>query len=159
MTITYVKGDLFAANERAIAHGCNCHGFMGAGFAALIRDKFSDAYSAYARACRDRSFYPGVAQPVITMNQAESTTIYNLATQNAPGRNAQYPYIQAAFANMIRHMDFVGNSRIAMPMIGAGIGGLDWWFVHQMLTNMFDKDRSTIVVYYLKDEDLPESLR
>lgn len=161
--ITYIKGDLFAANERAIAHGCNCHGFMGAGFAAQIEKRFPHVFMEYLNACRtpERQFYPGCAQPVLAKHDGEATLVYNLGTQNAPGRNARPEYIEAAFRNMKRHMDFIGNKRIAMPLIGADIGGVSWQSTHNTLISVFMLHDTSyeIVVYYFKDELVPEALR
>ncbi len=154
--ITYVKGDLFAANERAVAHGCNCHGVMGAGVAAIVRDRFPVAYNRYKMACDiTKDFYPGVAQPVSCdvpnwdTGGTDVTTVYNLATQNAPGANAKYDYVEGALRNMRRHMLHVGNSRIAMPKIGAGIGGLEWEMVEQVINSVFGSEAFMVVVYEL----------
>lgn len=154
--ITYVKGDLFAANEPAIAHGCNCHGFMGAGVALLVKQQFPHAFSDYRVAVEERQFYPGVAQPVWCLDretQTKATTVYNLATQNAPGANAKIEYVEAALYNMRRHMDHVGNRRIAMPKIGAGIGGLNWPAVEVIIDKVFGWCGSSyeyeVVVYSL----------
>lgn len=139
--ITYITGDLFAANERAIAHGCNCHGVMGAGVARIVRNQFPHAFADYRVACEEKQFYPGVAQPVVCFSNfdpAEATTVYNLATQNAPGANAKIEYVAYALSSMRRHMDFVGNRRIAMPRIGAGIGGLVWEQVETVISTVFD---------------------
>ena len=161
--IEYVKGDLFAANERVIAHGCNCHGVMGAGVAAIVRSRYPYAYNAYVSECDYGGFYPGVAQPVDCRKTVDEDSfwVYNLATQNAPGRNAQYWMVEQAFRNMKNHMDFVGNQRVAMPMIGAGIGGLEWKRIHDILVSVFMLHNTNyqIVVYYLKDEDLPDELK
>lgn len=157
--ITYVKGDLFAANERALCHGCNCHGVMGAGVAAIVRDRFPHAYQVYKAECERRLFYPGVAQPVNCYKEinddgskvyhgiGEQTTVYNLATQNAPGANARLDYVKQAFRNMKNHMEYVGNLRIAMPKIGSGIGGLNWEDVEQSI--LYTLDGLDIVVYEL----------
>lgn len=138
MTITHIKGDLFASNERAIAHGCNCHGVMGAGVARIVREQFKMAFIEYQLACEDRQFYPGVAQPVECEVDGEVTVVYNLATQNAPGANARLDYVRGAMENMKRHMEYVGNRRIAMPKIGAGIGGLIWSQVEDQINDVFD---------------------
>lgn len=161
--ITHIKGDLFAANERAIAHGCNCHGVMGAGVARIVAQMFPWVFTTYKQAVDLRQFYPGVAQPVVCYSEIldgrkvnrpvqESTTVYNLATQNAPGANAKIDYVMGSLLNMKRHMDFVGNERIAMPKIGAGIGGLNWAITEQIIIDVFSLDRVspyTVVVYSL----------
>jgi O-acetyl-ADP-ribose deacetylase (regulator of RNase III) len=148
MSLIHIKGDLFAANERAIAHGCNCHGVMGAGVAKIVRDRYGDAHDFYRMSCQFGQFYPGVAQPTVCVEEGgERTTVYNLATQNAPGANACLDFVEAAFDNMRRHMEYVGNSRNAMPKIGAGIGGLDWDDVEQAALRILDG--LTVVVYSL----------
>ena len=143
MTIEYIKGDLFAANERAIAHGCNCHGVMGAGVARIVAERFPEAFREYRRSYDFKTYYPGCAQPVQCFEDplhrdGEVTTIYNLATQNAPGANAKIDFVKAALQNMRRHMEFVGNDRVAMPKIGAGIGGLNWGITEQVITEVFN---------------------
>lgn len=148
--ITHVKGDLFAANERAIAHGCNCHGVMGAGVAKIVREKYHTAFLYYRQAVSQGWFYPGVAQPCrVDHDNGEVTTVYNLATQNAPGANAKYHFVEQAMRNMKEHMFFVGNKRIAMPKIGAGIGGLDWNRVETIIDGVFARDTFDVVVYSL----------
>lgn len=155
ITITHVKGDLIAADESAIAHGCNCEGKMGAGIAKLIREAYQGAYPPYKTACDIGSFYPGVAQPTRSWNHGKSstvTTVYNLATQDKPGPYARYEWVYAAFQNMFRHMKYAGIDRVAIPRIGAGIGGLEWERVEAVINAAVDDMYAsgiTVVVYTL----------
>jgi O-acetyl-ADP-ribose deacetylase (regulator of RNase III) len=54
MPILFVSGDLFdnAYGVRAIAHGCNCQGSMGAGIAKAIRARYPAMYEEYRRSCK-----------------------------------------------------------------------------------------------------------
>ena len=160
MPIEYVKGNLFDGNERAFAHGCNCHGVMGAGFAKQVKSRFPTAYREYRRAHGNGQFYPGVAQPVACFEGdsedysnavGEMTLVYNLATQNFPGANAKLWMVEQAFKNMKIHMGFTGNSRVAIPKIASDIGGLEWSDVEDVIRQVmcFPTNEFTVVVYEL----------
>lgn len=145
--IQYIQDDLFAADERAIAHGCNCHGVMGKGFAKEVKKRFPQAFKGYETACIRKEFYPGCAQPVRCSGPGvgELTTVYNLATQNAPGANGDIRFIERAFLNMRSHMYYVGNRRIAMPKIGSGIAKVPWEMTEASLNLVFGGDFDVVV--------------
>lgn len=126
MTITYKTGDLMEADESTIAHGCNTVGLMGAGVAKLVRDKYPDAYQQYRVACNNHAFLVGTAQPVLDRTDGNSRLVYNLGTQRDPGPDATPWGIFLSFANMAESAWRMGITDIAIPRIGAGIGGLDW---------------------------------
>jgi O-acetyl-ADP-ribose deacetylase (regulator of RNase III) len=82
MPIQFVAGDLFANRfgARALAHGCNCQGSMGAGIATGFRDRYPEMYTEYRRLCKaqPRQFNPGDAW----LWKAEGQPwVFNLATQ------------------------------------------------------------------------------
>ncbi len=104
MSIQYVAGDLFVNvhEVQALAQGCNCIGVMGAGIAIGMREH-----------------YPWKA--------ADVPWVFNLATQkNTSTSRAQYPHIETSLREMRRLADAEGIESIAMPRIGAGLGGLSW---------------------------------
>lgn len=127
MTITYKIGDLMEADEIAIAHGCNCQGMMGAGVARLVRAKYPDAYDAYKRACDNGMFRVGAALPVWnTPDVVPDRLVYNLGTQRFPGSDATAWGVFLSFANLAEHAYTIALHEVAIPRIGAGIGGLNW---------------------------------
>ena len=146
--IEYIKGDLFAAGERVIAHGCNCQGVMGAGVARIVRTEFENVYDYYKEACNMGWFYPGVVMPVDSWNGNQKTLIYNLATQDQPGANARYLFVERAMQNMLMSMNKRRLSRVAMPKIGCGIGGLDWEVVEDIIKQTFPSPFGIQVVVY-----------
>lgn len=126
-TITYKVGDLIESDEYVIAHGCNMHGVMGAGIAKQVREKFYDVFCAYKHACDVGNFPLGTAQAVYSSPAGYAGRwTYNLATQRAPGPDATTWGIFLAFSNMGE--DMIGRNfyEVAIPRIGAGIGGLNW---------------------------------
>lgn len=122
--ITVIQGNIFESDERFYAHGCNTVGLMGKGFAKEIRERHPIAYQRYMNAIAAGVFNLGYAQFVL--DQEADRGIYNLATQQAPGKNGSYYGIDLAFKNMLEHAHANGINRIAFPCIGAGIAGLNW---------------------------------
>lgn len=136
--IEFITGDLFAdTTADAIAHGCNCRGVMGAGVAAQIRRLYPDAYEAYRSACEAGSFSLGSAQRV--------GRVWNLATQFDPGPFARLDAIDSAVRAMVAEQ---GTGVVAMPRIGAGIGGLAWSDVRRIVTRACERSRDVLVRVY-----------
>lgn len=147
--ISYQKGDLFTSGERVIAHGCNCIGVMGAGVAKIVANKYPLAKRKYKAAVNAKVFNLGYAQFVL--DEENDICIYNLATQKQPGANASKWGIFLAFSNMFEHANANNITRIAIPKIGSGIGGMKWDDVVEMINLAWlgAKYEIQIVVYEL----------
>lgn len=141
MTLSIVKGDLFTAPEDYIAHGCNAQGVMGSGVALEIRRRFPDAYKAYM-----------ATKPLLVGTAVISGRVINLITQQTYGREkkkyASPEWIHAALLSM--ETQIPGGKSIAMPAIGAGLGGLNFWNdVEPVLVDHAESFDRNIVVYFL----------
>ncbi|NPD80804.1 macro domain-containing protein [Prevotella sp. PINT] len=122
--VRYIKeGDIFTlSNMYSFAHGCNCAGAMGKGIALQFREKYQDMYAQYRNMCKENLFKPG---DVFDFYYGEGH-IYNLATQKTWRSKARIEYIEQALTKMLELAERDGVKRIAMPAIGAGLGGLLW---------------------------------
>lgn len=123
MPVEYRTGDLFAQHLPALAHGCNCAGVMGAGIAAQFRRRWPGMYEQYRGLCHTNVLRPGGIMPYWA---ADGTLVYNLATQDRPGRHATLTAVRAALTAMVEHAEDHYVDRIGLPRLGAGIGGLRW---------------------------------
>lgn len=122
-------GDLFSTDAPAIGHGVNCQGLMGAGVAKVFKDKYPKNYQAYYDVCDLKFLRPGE-----TFIYHESDTyIFNMATQDQPGPDAQYRWVLKAATDAMERADKMQLDRIAIPLIGCGIGGLQWEPVEKIL--------------------------
>lgn len=128
MKLQYEVGDLLAADIPAIAHGCNCQGVMGAGIAQQIRAEWPDMYKHYRALCQAQKLHPGDLLPwadsMIVHDHIQ--WVYNLMTQNQPGRDATVGALVKSSLAMIEHATSYDIRIIGLPLIGCGIGGLDW---------------------------------
>lgn len=125
MTVRYITGDLFdAVGHAALGHGVNCRGFMGAGIAPQFRTRWPAMFAEYQRACASGQLTLGGFMP--WRDPESGQVIYNLATQDRPGRYATLDAVQTSLTLMVQHAYWKQVPRVAIPRLGAGIGGLAW---------------------------------
>jgi O-acetyl-ADP-ribose deacetylase (regulator of RNase III) len=135
--------DLFSLDVDAIAHGVNCQGVMGSGVALGVRNKYPAVYAHYkeyvAESERRAFTLLGTSFPVLENNMV----VFNLFTQEFYGNDGrQYASLEAcaaAFADMFVWAPAADIKTIAMPCIGAGLGGLSWSDVRAVLEAEYDK--------------------
>lgn len=159
--LIYRNGDLMDAQEPFIIHGCNAQGVMGSGVAKAIRDKHPEAYQIYREVYEEQGNLLLMGQVVwkwITIPEDPKGTrvIGNAITQEFYGRDGKryvdYDAVRDAFAEVRRYLDEMvedlGDSPyVAIPRIGAGLGGGDWDTIAKIIQEeMGDHD---VVVYDL----------
>lgn len=132
-TLELKFGDLFNSEADAIGHGTNTHGLMGAGIAVLFRRKHPAMYERYRELCEifgddlgGSTFLYFDEQPGTNLSYSY---IANIFSQKAPGANATVELLidglKDAYAALWGEQE-VEEPHIAIPLIGCGIGGLDW---------------------------------
>ena len=130
MPTTFTQGDLFGGDGfRAMAHGCNCAGAMGAGIAVEFKRRFPRMFDEYRKRCKDGHFGLG---DVMVWNE-KGQTIFNLATQQHWKTGAELPAVVKAVGQMVSTAEKCSIERIGLPRIGAGLGGLPWPKVRDVL--------------------------
>lgn len=122
--ITYIEfGNIFKIEEVTnYAHGCNCAGSMGKGIALQFRQKFPEMYTQYKQLCKDKVFKPGDVFAYTYQNGY----VYNLGTQATWRTKATLTAIENSMYKMLDSATEKEVKNIALPRIGAGLGGLDW---------------------------------
>lgn len=114
-------GDLFTTDAPAIGHGVNVHGKMGAGIAVQFRKRFPIMYYIYTELCADGTMVPG---SVLT-DPNGPPVVYNIASQDLPGAHARLEWLEEGLRTALSDAHSRGLDRVALPLIGCGIGGLD----------------------------------
>lgn len=144
MTLLHFSGDLFTSDAPALGHGVNVYGVMGAGIAVRFRKEYPAMYEEYAAHCVAKSLTPG---HVFYWNDAEKADVYNIASQDAPGRNARLEWLESGLDGALGHASKKGFDRIALPLIGCGIGGLSWEDVEPLYERLSAKHDVDIEVW------------
>lgn len=126
----YLTGNLIemAQNGRfnVIVHGCNCQHVMGAGIAAQIVKVWPKVLEADKLAENELG-------DIIPVQVEEDLLVINAYTQNNFGRgvkNVNYGAIAKCFSKIARTYP---DKRIAIPQIGAGLGGGDWNVIEEII--------------------------
>lgn len=145
MPIEYKVGDLFEAEEQALAHGCNCAGAMGKGIALIFKKRYPTMYKEYKKRCLEGKFQLGD----VFVWEENGRTIFNLATQARPGPYASLEAIETSFQRMVQLAETKQITHIAMPQIGAGLGGLDWGAVKAVIEQVGSETEINLIVYEL----------
>lgn len=142
--ITYAKGDIFATEVDAYAHGCNCVGKMGAGIAVEFRKRWPDMYQDYARLCDEGHLSPGDVFGWLNTRPR----VFNLMTQPGVryGQGATVEAIETSMKEMFWLARAEGIKSIAMPIIGCGLGGLDWETQVKPVVNKFYNEEVDLYV-------------
>jgi O-acetyl-ADP-ribose deacetylase (regulator of RNase III) len=136
MPISFESGDIFATTElRGFAHGCNCAGAMGKGIAVAFKQRWPAMYEEYRRRCKAGSFTLG---DVFVWEQGNDV-VFNLGTQRSWTTRAELTAVQKALTGMVREAEQRGVNEIALPRIGAGLGGLAWDDVRAVLEQVANK--------------------
>jgi O-acetyl-ADP-ribose deacetylase (regulator of RNase III) len=150
-TLEFKKGDLLEAEEPLIVHGCNARGSMGAGVAALIRQKWPRAYDVYRSHHEAHGLTVG---DVIFVEVAEGKVIANAITQQDYGRNKNRRYVSYdAVADCMKKVAAFakdkGIMQVAMPRIGAGLANGDWAILACIIERALPTQGIAVTVYDL----------
>lgn len=126
MKIEYIEGDLFSTNCLHILHGCNAQGVMGSGVAKIVRDRYTAAYDFYvAKHAAD-----GLKLGDVQFLPVNDKIIINAITQEFYGRDGKlyvdYDAVATVMKTVNRVLKLAEYTKVAMPKIGAGLGGGDW---------------------------------
>lgn len=153
MKIRYVKGDLLLTPYDYILHGCNAQGVMGSGVALAIRNKYPKAFKDYEDHFKEVGLNLGDA---ICSKQDDGKVIINAITQDYYGRNGSKYVSYDAIDKVTKDINQYFRSpfprqtgSVAMPMIGAGLGGGDWYIISAIIEK--NSTNYQPVVYHLGD--------
>lgn len=132
MKIEYRKGNLLATDVKHILHGCNCQGVMGSGVAKVVRAKYPMAYNDYMNVYNNSGLQLG---DMIMSVQDNGKIIINALTQETFGKTGVHVSYWAV-ANVFKTLNrYLYGQHVALPMIGAGLGGGDWNTIAAIIEN------------------------
>ena len=146
-------GNLFeiAKPGSMIAHGCNCKGVMGSGFALQIRRRFPRVYLEYFQLFKEHKLLLGEHLAVYSKGYC----IFNAFTQENYGRDPDSVYVDydALEKTMIRAtlMAKEMNRALYFPLVGAGRANGDPKLIYSILERVTRDSDATLVL----DTDYP----
>ena len=124
--IEFKTGDILAEDAEALVNTVNCVGFMGRGIALQFKRAWPENFKAYESACRRKEVQPGRMFVFETGQLVSPDYIINFPTKRHWRGKSRIEDIEAGLVALVSEVRARGIRSIAIPPLGAGLGGLDW---------------------------------
>ena len=141
--ILYRTGDIFAHKAQAYVNPVNCVGVMGKGLALQFKSRYPDMFHHYQDACRKGLVTP--SRPLVYTRAGQSNCdssshahpefIISLATKRHWRDKSKISDITEGLQALAQEIQNRSIKTIAIPAIGAGLGGLPWPQVRQAIND------------------------
>ena len=144
------KGDIFAVDAQAIVNPVNIVGVDGAGLALAFKNRYPDNSKAYREACKRGSLVIG---KVFVFDRGVDASaprwIVNLPTKSHWRQPSELEYVTKGLQALHTALRDRHISSVALPLLGAGLGGLDPDDVLTAFSNEFRGDPDITATLYL----------
>ncbi len=124
--IEFTTGDILKSEADALVNTVNCVGVMGRGIALQFKNAFPENFKAYEAACNHDAVQPGRMFVYETGQLAPPRFIINFPTKRHWRGKSRIEDIESGLADLVKVIRDKGIRSIAIPPLGAGLGGLDW---------------------------------
>ena len=124
--IEYRAGDILNADTEALVNTVNCVGHMGRGIALQFKKAWPGNYRAYSVACKRHEVVPGRMFVYEVGRLTSPRFIINFPTKRHWRGKSRMEDIESGLAALAQEIRDRHIRSIAIPPLGAGLGGLDW---------------------------------
>jgi O-acetyl-ADP-ribose deacetylase (regulator of RNase III) len=118
-------GDILRADADAIVNTVNCVGIMGRGIALQFKNAYPANFKAYKAACDAEQVQPG-RMFVFETGKFTPRFIINFPTKRHWKGKSRIEDVEAGLVSLVDEIKSRGIKSIAIPPLGAGLGGLEW---------------------------------
>lgn len=126
----------FAETVDALVNPVNCMGVAGKGLALEFKRRYPANHDAYRRHCSAGKLKIGllfiVGKPYVPV------TIINFPTKDDWRMPSRMTYITAGLQRLTQAVQQLDLKRIAIPALGCGNGGLEWFSVMRAVIIAFE---------------------
>lgn len=146
--IHYVEGNLFESKAEALVNAVNTVGVMGKGIAMQFKTHFPVNYKVYAKACKQNELEIG--KLLVVNDKSElygEKLIVNFPTKMDWKNPSQYEFIERGLIALVEWITTQQIRSIAVPALGAGLGGLDWREVKLLLEKYLQNIACEVYIY------------
>lgn len=126
MTIEYRTGDILQADADALVNTVNSVGIMGRGIALQFKNSYPENFKAYQQACARGDVEPGRMFVFATRQLTNPKYIINFPTKRHWRGKSRMEDIDSGMRALVDEIRARDIRSIAIPPLGAGLGGLDW---------------------------------
>ena len=122
----YTSGDILRADAEAMVNTVNCVGIMGRGIALQFKNRFPQNFKAYKAACDRDQVQPGRMFVYETGTLTNPRFIINFPTKRHWKGKSRIEDVDAGLLALVEEIKTRKIRSIAIPPLGAGLGGLKW---------------------------------
>jgi O-acetyl-ADP-ribose deacetylase (regulator of RNase III) len=142
--IEYVDGDIFDAPPEAwITIPVNTVGVLGKGLAKQFAERYPDEADAYRDECRAGRLPVGTVMWCL----AHDRIILWFPTKQHWRDPSRLEWIEAGLVSLASFIREDPIEAIAIPMLGCGLGGLDWADVRPLIERYLGPIEARVLVY------------
>jgi len=135
MNFTEHNGNIFNSQAQAIIVTVNCVGFMGKGMALECALRYPDVEKEYKAQCDSGRIKIGS----LAWNQLPSGNYLTLfPTKDDYKFPSKYSYVEAGLERLAEDCLSKNINSVAIPRLGAELGGLDWNRVRPMILSALE---------------------
>lgn len=132
--IRFQDGDIFRQKAEALVNPVNCVGTMGKGLALEFKRRYPRNFQLYQAACRRGELRPGT---VLTVPEGDRL-IVNLPTKRHWRDPSRIGDVRSGLQALAEEVRAKGIKSLAVPALGAGLGGLPWEEVREVIAETLE---------------------
>ncbi|GAA4913719.1 O-acetyl-ADP-ribose deacetylase (regulator of RNase III) [Stackebrandtia albiflava] len=121
--IALVGGDLLKDDADVLVNPVNVVGVMGRGLAAQFKRAYPENFAAYRRACERGELRVGT---VLAVPIPHARWVVNLPTKRHWRAASRLEDVAAGLDGLVDFLERTPVDSVAVPALGAGLGGLPW---------------------------------
>ncbi|WP_027708950.1 macro domain-containing protein [Zooshikella ganghwensis] len=146
--ITFKQGNIFEDDAEALVNPVNCVGVMGKGLALEFKKRFPENFKSYKQQCTQKLLETG--KVYITEEQFDGSKKYivNFPTKMHWRGKSKLEYIQSGLEDLVIQCKNFSIKSVAIPAIGAGLGGLKWEEVKKVIFDQLAEVSEICFVVY-----------
>jgi O-acetyl-ADP-ribose deacetylase (regulator of RNase III) len=131
--IKYIRGNIFASTTDCIVNPVNCVGAMGAGLALAFRQRYPELFGWYLTCLANGSL--AVGSPVFCPDYVHYICLF--PTKLHWRDPSTVDIIHQGLAGFVDSAAAKGITSATFPMLGCGLGGLQWAEVQPLMERYF----------------------
>ena len=133
--IEYTKGDILTSDCEAIVNTVNCYGKMGRGLALAFKRKYPAMFLAYKRECDAGNIKTGLMH---LWKSPDSPWVINFPTKDHWRDPSKMEWVVEGLQSLVETLKGLEVKSIAIPPLGCGLGGLQWYQVRAEIKRVHD---------------------
>lgn len=142
--LNFVDGNFFRAEADMYVNTVNCVGVMGKGVTLHFKAHYPKMFLEYRALCKAGRIQPGV----LHIWREFGVEVINLPTKRHWRDSSHFEDIVYGLSTLRRYLDnYYASSRVAIPALGCGNGGLSWHNVRPTIECLLDGTHHNITIY------------